>query len=102
LALEATTKKAEKEIARLLDQSNRRAIEITREIYKHADLCQEQEKDWNLAAAEVHVNLDELSAWQVREAFPLGDLLNIMVTIQKRIGFVRRNLLEKADLQPVW
>jgi hypothetical protein len=100
--LETATRKAEKEITRLLDQSNNRAIEIAREIYKLTDLLKEQEKDWNLAGAAVHVNPDKLSAWQVREAFPVGDLLNFMIITQRRIGFVHRDLLEKAVLPMVW
>jgi len=100
--LDAATKKAAKEITLLFDRSNKRAVDITQEVYKLVDLLQEQEKDWNLAAAAVHVNPGELSAWQVREAFPLGDLMNIMVNVQKRIGFVRRDLLEKAGLPMGW
>jgi len=99
---EAATKKAAKEITLLADRSNKRAIDIAREIYKLVDLLHEQEKDWNMAAAAAHVNPDELSAWQVREAFPMGDLLGFLINTQKRIGFVRRDLLEKAGLPMIW
>ena len=92
---------AAREITLLLDRSNK-AVDITRQIYKLADQLKEQEKDWNLAAATVQVNPEELSAWQVREAFPLGDLINIMVNVQRRISFLRRVLLEKAGQPIVW
>jgi DNA repair exonuclease SbcCD ATPase subunit len=100
--LEARTKKAAKEIEQLLERSDKRAVAITKAVYALADLLQEQEEDWRAAVKAVQVNPDKLSAWQIRESFPMHDLLKVIITVQHRLRLLRRDLLDKAGLPPVW
>ncbi len=100
--LEVATKKAAKEIALIADRSNKRAVEIAKAIYSLTDLLQEQEDDFQAAASLVQVNPEGLSVWQIQASFPQGSLLQDMRVIQKRLLFLRRDLLEKAGLPLVW
>ena len=102
LTKEAATKKAAKEIAVIADRSDKRAVEIIKAIYSLADLLQEQDDDFNVAATLARVNPEELSAWQIREAFPMGTFHEDIHIHQKRLTFLRRDLLDKAGLEPVW
>jgi seryl-tRNA synthetase len=102
IELEARTKKAAKEIAILTDRCDKRALDITREVYKLVDLCRATEDDWQAAVALVHVNPDELSCWQIQQSFPMVTLLKDLITVQRRIMLVKPELLEKTGLPPVW
>jgi hypothetical protein len=99
---EEAVKKAAKEIEALSNRCDKRALDITKEIYKLVELCQSQEDDFKAAVALVSVNSNELSAWKIQLSFPMVTLLADLITVQRRIQFMKPDLLEKTGLPPVW
>jgi ribosomal protein L16 Arg81 hydroxylase len=99
---EEAIKKAAKEIEALSNRCDKRALDITKEVYKLVELCQSQEDDWKATVALVSINPDELSTWRIELSFPMVTLLKDLITVQRRIQLIKPELLEKTGLPPVW